>query len=88
MLKFEHIQPGARIKAYDFEPYPGRSERYVTGTVVEHTFEQGAKFLVIDCDGDTAFRPDSGHSRIGERVFVPMEMLFEYDTVDRVQVLN
>jgi hypothetical protein len=86
MLKFEHIQPGTRIKAYDFEPIPGRPERYVTGTVVKHDEHQGAGVLVIECDGDFAFPEE--HNRVGLEVLVPMELVFEYDFTDRVQVLE
>jgi hypothetical protein len=87
MLKFEHIEPGTRVRAYDHEPFPGRPERYLEGTVVRHEDKDFAKWLVVECEADATFtKPD--HNRIGLEVYVPMEMLFEYDEVDRVRVLS
>lgn len=84
MLKFENIAPGTRIKAYDFEPMPGRTDRYVCGIVKRHQWFNGAKFLVIDTDADTMAKYPK-NSRIGKETFVPMEMCFDYEV--RVQVL-
>ena len=41
----------------------------------------GVMFLVIMADTDTAFTGE--HTRVGEEVFVPMEMTFDFD--ERVQ---
>ncbi len=85
MLKFEHITAGTKIRAYDFQPMPGRTDRYVEGTVVRHCNDlahmPGVMFLVIMADTDTAFTGE--HTRVGEEVFVPMEMTFDFD--ERVQ---
>lgn len=88
LLKYEHIEPGTRVRAYDFEPMQGREERFVEGVVSRHDWWAHAKVLVIDCDRDTLWdRPP--RSRVGEEVFVPMETSMEdsWDT-PRVQVIS
>lgn len=77
MLKFEGINVGTKIKAYDFEPMEGRRDRYVTGEILDTVVRDGAKFYVVHCHKDSAFGPD--HNRIGRAVLVPMEMCFDYD---------
>ena len=77
MLKFEGINVGTKIKAFDFEPMEGRRDRFVTGRILRTEWKDGAKFYVIECDEDSAFGPD--HNRIGVEVYIPMEMCFDYD---------
>lgn len=92
MLKFESVAKiGESIKAFDFEPMPGRPDRYVIGPVVykgeihRPIHEGGPKVYVgdgyvIECAFDT-----EGY-RIGERIVVPFEMsLTDFD--NRVEVV-
>jgi len=84
MLKFENTaEVGDMIRAYDFEPIPGREEHYVTGRVVA----KGPIFKEIDgrevylCDGYTIIPHfDTNATREGLKVFVPFEMgLTDFD---------
>ena len=84
MLKFEEVELGATIKAFDFEPFPGRRDRFVVGRYVRSEWDMGAKFFVIMCEEDSAFTGD--YNRVGLEVLVPMEMMFDYDA--RVEVLS
>ena len=94
MLKFEHIKPGTYVRAYDFEPREDVTERYVEGTVIRHgemPGYPGAKALVVLCDVDTTWPAENyqgqEYTRVGEEVFVPMELgITEYD--GRVQVVR
>jgi len=83
MLKYEHISPGQKIRAYDFEPFGDfRDGLYVEGIVLRHEFKEGAKFLVIEADVDTSvhIRKNPNVTRVGKEVFVPMETaFFEWD---------
>ena len=78
-LKYENTaQIGDTIKAFDFEPMPGRRDRYVEGVVVEKgTFGYGYKAYLIECTVDVAFAGD--HNRVGEQVIVPFESDLDYD---------
>lgn len=81
MLKYEHIQVGQKILAQDFDPrnFHGSDigEQYVTGTVKQHDWANGAKILVIDCDYDSVNWGDD-YSRVGSEVFVPMQTLLDW----------
>ena len=77
MLKFEDIELGTTIKAFDFQPFPGRRDRYVVGKYVRSEWDMGSKFFVILCEEDSAFTGD--YNRIGLEVLVPMELMFDYD---------
>lgn len=90
-LKYEHIQPGTRIRAWDFERAEGRRDRYVEGVVVKHVWHHGAKMLEIIADVDTAFTTPT-HTRVDRAVLVPMETMMEdlfekFHGGDRVEVL-
>ena len=80
-LRFEGFTVGQRIKAFDFEPCPGRRDRYVEGVIVEirrtpAEFEnEGYAHYVIECDIDEG---QSGR-RVGKRVRIPMETTLDYD---------
>ncbi len=85
-LKYEHIQPGTRIRAHDHQPREGVSLKYVEGTVVEHgqMHSCDAKALVIDCEVDTTWGSEGyggkSYTRVGGRVHVPMQLAYdEYD---------
>ena len=83
LLKYEHIQPGQRIRSYDFEPLPSRPDKYVEGVVESHFEDRmGVKFLLITVDFDTI---QTLSSRVGRQIYVPMETTFDYD--GRVEVL-
>lgn len=93
MLKFEYLKPGQKIRAYDFEPVGDwRDELYVEGKILRHELKDESKFLVIECDCDStnseyfklpSYVKQRGYrhpSRVGEEVFVPMEMcITEWD---------
>lgn len=76
MLKFENIAHiGQVIRAYDFKPMVGREDVFVEGTVVDINDNGGYKAFVIRCTKDTHDK------RVGEYVYVPMEVSFlEYDS--------
>jgi len=93
MLKFEETaEIGDLIRAYDFEPIPGREDHYVTGTVIEkgplYQFIPGREHAVYVCDGytiDCTF--DTDERRVGTAVMVPFEMsLTDFD--ERVENLT
>jgi hypothetical protein len=75
MLKFENIaKVGDTIRSMDFPPIAGRDDVYVEGVVVDVNDNQGYKAFVIQVTEDTLKR------RVGETVYVPMEVCFmEYD---------
>ena len=80
MLKFENTaELGDMIRAYDFEPIPGREDHYVTGRVVA----KGPIYQEIDgrevylCDGYTIIPHfDTIGRREGLEIYVPFEMGF------------
>lgn len=78
MLKFEGILDGTRIKAFDFEPMEGRTDRYVTGRILHTANRGGAKVYAIMCDEDTSFGGLPINSRVGHIVFVPMETTMDF----------
>jgi len=84
MLKFEGINVGTTIRAYDFEPCPGRTDRFVTGPIVRTEYEGGAKFYVIKCTVDSSF--PATHTRVGHEIYVPMEMCMDFN--ERVTCLD
>ena len=81
MLKFENTaEVGDMIRAYDFEPIPGRPEFYVTGRVIEKgpIYRQG----VYLCEGYTivCHTDMDDDRRHGETIYVPFEMsLTDFD---------
>lgn len=77
MLKFENIAHiGQVIRAYDFKPMVGREDVFVEGTVVDVNDNGGYKAFVIRVTKDT-----SAMDRVGEFIYVPMEVSFlEYDS--------
>ena len=83
MLKFENTaEIGDHIRSYDFKPMPGRTDRFVEGTVVDKGYhpEAGYKCFTILCDYDSSSN-DPQYSRVSHDVYVPMGCSFiEYDT--------
>ena len=87
MLKFEGIAISSKIKAYDFEPMPGRGECFVEGVIVDAGIVgEGYKAYTIKVTRDV-FAGEESDERVGEEVFVPMQTgFFEFD--ERVTVLE
>jgi len=88
MLKYEHIQNGQTIKAFDHPPFPERRPMYFEGVVEGRTTDGFADFLTVRCTKDATFLGD--HNRVGLIVNVPMEIFDEdsdYTDEARVQVL-
>ena len=77
MLKFEGIAVGTTIKAYDFEPMEGRTDRFVVGKIIGTRDRHSIKFYAIECKEDSAFSNDRG--RVGLIVYVPMEMVDDFN---------
>lgn len=87
-LKFENVAVvGDRIRAHDFRHVHGC---YVEGTVKEVDKESRYRdyaCYVIEVDKDTMIPAGSPNSRVGQTVYVPMEVaLIDWD--DRVQNLS
>jgi len=88
-LKFEGIPVGSKIRAYDFEPMPGRGECYAEGVIDSLTTIYGTKAYSVTVsrevwDGSPLVGDDEGR-RLS--IYVPMEVSFlEYDS--RVTVLE
>lgn len=87
MLKYEGIEIGSRIRAYDHKPSPDRKELFVEGEVIRVTEGCGFKAYEIFCEMDSNINdPSVKGSRVYQNIFVPMGISFmEYD--NRVQVV-
>lgn len=96
MLKFENAaNVGDVIKAFDFQPMPGRDDSYLVGRVIE----KGPMYVEMHgrqvhmCDGYKVFVKDSNSGsdkydmdRIGTEMIVPFEMsITDFD--NRVEVI-
>lgn len=84
MLKFQNIaRTGDVIRGYDFKPMAGRGDCYVEGVVERITNERGYQAFKITCTKDVfggEDQPRGKHSRVGQIVFVPLEVdIMEYD---------
>ncbi len=78
MAKFESLaEVGDRIKAFDFEPFPGRPEAYAIGTVIE----KEEYCYVVGVEEDT-------YAPVGARIEikVPFQVLCEFD--ERVSIVK
>jgi hypothetical protein len=76
------IDVGDLIRAYDFEPCPGRADMYVVGIVREIGWIRNEYIgYTIDCVYDSYDKESSNvtFSRVGKKVFVPVQTLFDYD---------
>ena len=80
---FPTIEVGDLIKAFDFEPCPGRPDCYVVGVVREIGWVNNEYIgYTIDCVYDTMFAVagvDSICSRVGRTVYVPVQTSMDYD---------
>lgn len=83
MLKFaETAQVGDKIRAFDFQPIPGRDDHFIIGTVIakgpiNHPVEgfymfDGYTIEITGADSET-------DSRIGDTGYVPFESMMDYD---------
>jgi hypothetical protein len=97
MLKFESIaNVGDKIKAFDFQPMPGRPDNYLVGRVIEkgQMFVEHEGRNVYLCDGYKVYVTDSSSGsdkfdmkRIGTEMIVPFEMsMMDFD--DRISVVE
>lgn len=78
------IEVGDLIKAFDFEPCPGRPDCYVVGVVKEIGWIRNEYIgYTIDCVYDTMAKAagvnEAEVSRVGREVYVPVQTLFDYD---------
>ena len=79
------IEVGDLIRAYDFEPCPGRPDMYVVGIVKKIGWIRNEYIgYTIDCVYDTIMAKAKGVnepevSRVGCEVFVPVQTLFDHD---------
>ena len=80
MLKFEGLQSGTKIRSYDFRPMVGRDDSFVEGTIIDAGSDtHGYAAYTIECTFDS-HSDDTGGSRIGSNIIVPMEVSTgEYD---------
>ena len=79
-LKYENTaQVGDLIRAYDFEPFPGRRDRYVEGIVLCKTIKHFALVYIIRVTDDTMCDGDDDSTRVGDHVYVPMGMTMDFD---------
>ena len=70
---------GKTIRAYDFEPISGRTDRFVEGVVLSvGRTSEGWDAYTIECTVDSVGIGD--YTRVGEIVYVPVEVsMFEYE---------
>jgi hypothetical protein len=78
------IEVGDLIRAYDFEPYPGRPDCYVVGIVREIGWIRNEYIgYTIDCVYDTMAKAagvdEAKCSRVGATVYVPVQTSMDYD---------
>jgi hypothetical protein len=84
MLKYANVAiVGDKIRAYDFEPIPGRPDRFVEGVVSQVDTIQGADVFVIYCTADSS--PEQP-GRVGMEMYIPHELGFDWD--GRVQLVE
>ena len=77
MLRYEGIEVGTTIKAFDFPPMSDRPDMFIVGEIKETTVFCGAHVYVVDCYEDSMGK---FNGRVGHDVYVPMEMsMLEFD---------
>jgi len=90
-LKFEGIEVGTKIRAYDFVPMKGREECYVEGVIVRFD-SQTYKGYIIECTYDSwNDHEDAGDDRIGRvgsEVKVPMGIAGSSEFDERITVIE
>jgi hypothetical protein len=74
MLKYENVaEIGDTIRGYDFEPMPGRADRYIEGVVVDKGITEmgfGAYTIRVEVDAPAN---ENRRSRVGHELMVPFE---------------
>ena len=80
----QQISVGDLIKGFDFQPMPGRNDRFVVGVVrqIGPVCDEGYDAYHIDCVYDSNDALPDAHaerSRVRMRVFVPIRTTFDYD---------
>lgn len=71
---------GDRIRAYDFQPIPGRVEYFIEGEVIDKSFNQNCHCFVVLCDVDTSDTLcENNTARKGENVYVPFGTLMDWE---------
>ena len=65
------ITVGDRLRAYDFEPMPDRSKRYIEGTV--RSLINGT--YIVEVEVDTLYSSSDARTE----VIVPMKTLFDWE---------
>jgi len=79
MLKFADIPKDTLIRAYDFQPMPGRPDKFIEGVIISENHDQYAGYRVL------VTKDSTGSNRT--TVKVPMEIgITEFD--DRITILN
>lgn len=77
-MKVEDMRVGDIVKSFDFEPIPGRQDRFVVGTIIEND----GQLITIKVIADTAF-PEEPR----EEVQTPVKMFFG-EHKDRITYLG
>lgn len=74
------IEVGDLIRAYDFEPCPGRPDMYVVGIVKDIGWIRNEYIgYTIDCVFDSLSKEIPKASRVGATVYVPVQTSMDYD---------
>jgi hypothetical protein len=74
MLKYaKTARVGDRIRAYDFQPIPGRGACYIEGPVIAISDEMGFDAFVVSCEIDK-FGGEFSDSRVGCKIYVPHQI--------------
>lgn len=71
------------IKAYDFEPREGVSEKFLIGRVIDKGF---AAAVGTQCYTVEVTDQSDDFYQIGEVMYVPFSVMFDYN--DRIQVIG
>lgn len=85
MLKYEGIEVGTQIRAYDFEVFGDRKPCFIEGKILNADTVQGVKVYTVQTTRDV-FQGEDTERRVGSLIYVPMETMFDWK--GRVEVLN
>ena len=73
-LKYNNFKVGQTIKAFDFKPMANRTDRFVQGKIISIPTDRGYACYEVKASQSSSFG-----FKIGESVFVPMEISNEFD---------
>ena len=76
MFRIDNLKSGDLIRAYEFEPIPGRDDKYVVGAI-DRIEEYGFVIKGETIIKDTAFGTARMHE--GVEVRVPFRTMFDYE---------